>query len=103
MVELLKQAQYLPMPVEMQLIQVIAGLEGICNDIPAPKTVAFAVALRDHLEANQKALLDEFREKLNAGFQRKDDSGKVKAGDEKKMDKAKIIQAIRDFKSVWKA
>ena len=103
MVELLKQAQYLPMPVEMQLIQVIAGLEGICNDIPAPKTVAFAAALRDHFEANQKALLDEFREKLNAGFQRKDDSGKVKAGDEKKMDKAKIIQAIRDFKSVWKA
>jgi F0F1-type ATP synthase alpha subunit len=102
-VELLKQPQYLPMPVEMQLIQVIAGLEGICNDIPAAKTVAFANALRDHFEANQKALLTEFREKLNAGFQRKDDAGKVKSGDEKKMDKDKIIQAIRDFKSVWKA
>jgi F-type H+/Na+-transporting ATPase subunit alpha len=41
MVELLKQGQYKPYPIEDQVISIFAGAQGLCDDIPAPRVLDF--------------------------------------------------------------
>ncbi|MDA0268194.1 MAG: F0F1 ATP synthase subunit alpha, partial [Cyanobacteria bacterium] len=77
--ELLKQAQYSPLPVEDQVAIIFAGTKGYMDDVPVEKIVDYAKALRDYLSTNkpkyaeiiktEKKLTDEVIEILKAGIQ----------------------------------
>ncbi len=74
MVELLKQGQYEPLPVEKQIVIIFAGAQGLLDDVPADQVRPFEQFLypyldRKHAElladvANRKELTDELRERL---------------------------------------
>ncbi|MBE3562830.1 MAG: F0F1 ATP synthase subunit alpha [Hydrogenibacillus schlegelii] len=62
LVELLKQDQFQPMPIEHQVISLFAGTRGFLDDIPVADVRRFERELIAYFEAEQKALLDEIRE-----------------------------------------
>jgi F-type H+-transporting ATPase subunit alpha len=86
MTELLKQPQYAPWPVELQVVQLIAGNEGLLRDLPVKSVRPFANALAEHFQATKRSLLDQ----IVAG-------GSVKKGELKDG----IVAAIQAFKSTW--
>jgi F-type H+-transporting ATPase subunit alpha len=86
LMELLKQGQYVPLPVEQQIVQILAGNEDLLLDIPVPKVVAFVRAMTEHFVSAQDGLLTEIREKSDLG---KDNL------------KGRIIDAIKAFKTTW--
>ncbi|MFE9257526.1 F0F1 ATP synthase subunit alpha [Streptomyces sp. NPDC006879] len=57
MVELLKQGQYQPMPVEEQVVSVWAGTTGKMDDVPVADIRRFESELLEHLRLNRKELL----------------------------------------------
>jgi len=86
LVEILKQDQYEPMPVEIQIVQILAGTEGLCDDIDVNDMIRFCADLASHMQANQRPLLDEILER----------------GTFKKSDlKDRAVAAIRSFLSTW--
>ena len=52
MVEILKQGQYVPMPVEKQVAIIFAASKGYIDSVPAEKVSEFESSLFDYLEAN---------------------------------------------------
>jgi len=74
MVEILKQGQYSPLPVEKQIVIIFAGTQGLLDDLPVDQIRAFEEFLhplfdRRHAPllaeiANKKELTDELRETL---------------------------------------
>jgi F-type H+-transporting ATPase subunit alpha len=52
MVEILKQGQYVPMPVEKQVAIIFAVSKGYLDSVPADKVAEFESSLFDYLEAN---------------------------------------------------
>ncbi len=74
MVEILKQGQYSPLPVEKQIVIIFAGTQGLLDDLPADQIRAFEEFLHPLFErrhapllaeiANKKELTDEMRETL---------------------------------------
>ncbi len=76
MVELLKQGQYAPLPVEKQIAIIFAGSQGLLDDLPVEQVGPFEEFLYPHLErkhakllpdvANKKELTDELRDALTA-------------------------------------
>ena len=52
MVEILKQGQYVPMPVEKQVAIIFAVSKGYLDSVPADKVAEFELSLFDYLEAN---------------------------------------------------
>jgi len=87
LVELLKQPQYQPMPVEEQVISLYAGTRGYLDDIPVEAVRKFEDELLDFMR-NQKA------EILNEIVETQDLSAEL--------DK-KIAAAIEEFKKTFKA
>jgi F-type H+-transporting ATPase subunit alpha len=63
MVELLKQEQYEPLPVERQVVAIFAGTRGFLDGIPVEKVRAFEKALYAHLETAHRELLETLRTK----------------------------------------
>ena len=63
LVELLKQDQYSPLPVEKQIISIFAGTNGYLDDIEVERVRAFEAALYEFLENAHPGLLTEVREK----------------------------------------
>jgi F-type H+-transporting ATPase subunit alpha len=63
MVEVLKQGQYQPIPVEKQVAIIFAGTQGLLDDLPVDAVRSFEEFLYDWLERKQAALLREIREK----------------------------------------
>ncbi|MBI2345527.1 MAG: F0F1 ATP synthase subunit alpha, partial [Deltaproteobacteria bacterium] len=63
LVELLKQGQFLPMPVEMQVVQVYAGTGGWLDDLPALKVRNFLQESERFFTARHAEILKEIREK----------------------------------------
>ena len=61
MVEILKQGQYAPLTVEMQIVHLLAGDTGVCDGL-GDKVPAFIAALGSHFEANEAALLTEIKD-----------------------------------------
>ncbi|WP_407837202.1 F0F1 ATP synthase subunit alpha [Streptomyces sp. DSM 116496] len=57
LVELLKQGQYQPMPVEEQVVSVWAGTTGKMDDVPVNDIRRFESELLDHLRLERKELL----------------------------------------------
>ena len=73
--ELLKQGQYMPFPVERQIVSVYAGNAGAMDNIPTAAVSKFESGLHSHIEAtspqlfqklrDEKKLTDEIREMLD--------------------------------------
>ena len=63
MVELLKQGQYTPLPVERQILSIYAGTQGHLDDVPVDALRAFEEALHQYADGRGAALLTEIREK----------------------------------------
>jgi len=63
MVEALKQDQYMPLPVERQIITIFAGTNGYFDTIPAPKVREFEKALLEHIDTAAPEIYRDIREK----------------------------------------
>ena len=86
-VEILKQPQYQPLPVEMQIVHILAADCGSADNIAVPQVVGYIGDLTRHFEASHKALLQEI----------------VSRGTFKKSDlKDRVVKAIKDFRATWK-
>ena len=63
MVELLKQGQYSPVPVEKQVLILYVGTQGVLDDLPLPQVRAFEQELFHFVENAHPGLLPEIKEK----------------------------------------
>ncbi|HVO33033.1 MAG TPA: F0F1 ATP synthase subunit alpha, partial [Elusimicrobiota bacterium] len=86
MVELLKQDQYVPMPVEKQVAILFAGANGFIDDVPVEAVRRFEADLLSFLERRYVDLLKTLREKKII-----DDALKPK-----------LESAIKEFKEAFK-
>jgi len=86
LVELLKQAQYEAMPVELQVMVVYAGTNGYLDSVPIERVKAFEKGLLEHLSKNHPAVGETIRT-----------SKKFEAETEQRLRKA-----IEEFKATFK-
>ncbi len=84
-VEILKQPQYTPFPVEDQIISIWAVTNGFADDVPIEKVSAFEAALLDHVRTRHSKLAEDIRT-----------SGKLDEAAEKD-----LKAAVEEFKSTW--
>jgi F-type H+-transporting ATPase subunit alpha len=82
LVELLKQPQYHPLPVEEQVVSIFLGTEGHLDSVPVEDVGRFEAELLDHVRASEGQILEQIRE-----------SGKL--GDELG---EKLVEVINQFK-----
>jgi F-type H+/Na+-transporting ATPase subunit alpha len=61
-VEILKQPQFSPMPVEKQIVIIYCGTRGLLNRIPLEKIKNFEADFLSHLEATNRDLLEALKE-----------------------------------------
>jgi F-type H+-transporting ATPase subunit alpha len=64
LVELLKQRQYSPFPMEEEAASIFAGTSGVLDDVPVEDVRRFESEMLDHLRRNTK-ILDSIRETKN--------------------------------------
>jgi len=62
MVELLKQGQYEPVPIERQVIAIWAGTQGYLDDVQVDDVARFEAELLEHIDANHPEIRDHIRE-----------------------------------------
>jgi len=60
-VEILKQPQYSPMPVEKQIAIIFCGTRGLLRNIPARSVVNFEIEYLHFMEVNHKPVLDNLK------------------------------------------
>src|ERR1041384_4799735 len=63
MVELLKQGQYQPLPIEKQVVIIFAGTQGMLDDLPVDTVRDFETFFYGWLERKKPEILTEIREK----------------------------------------
>jgi F-type H+-transporting ATPase subunit alpha len=63
MVELLKQGQYAPLPVEKQVAMIFAGTQGLLDDVPVDAVRPFEEFLYGWLDRRNAAILADIRDK----------------------------------------
>src|SRR5882724_11477270 len=63
LVEILKQGQYQPLPVEKQILIIYAGTSGLLDDVPVEQVKAFEAELYRFLENSKPGVLNGIREK----------------------------------------
>jgi F-type H+-transporting ATPase subunit alpha len=63
MVEVLKQGQYQPLPMEKQVAIIFAGTQGLLDDIPAEQVRAFEEFFYGWLDRKQPQIIAEIRDK----------------------------------------
>jgi F-type H+/Na+-transporting ATPase subunit alpha len=85
--ELLKQGQYLPLPVERQVLQLLAGTTGTLDDLELSQVGPFVKAMTDHFLSNKPEMLAEIVEK-----------GTLKSDKLRE----RLLEEIAKFKSTWK-
>jgi F-type H+-transporting ATPase subunit alpha len=90
--ELLKQGQFSPCTVPAQVIQITAGNEGICDDVPVNSTVQFVNDLTTHFESNHSDLL--------AAIDDGTSYSPKKGGSELYK---KVLAALKSYRSTWTA
>ncbi|HTQ18097.1 F0F1 ATP synthase subunit alpha [Mycobacterium sp.] len=61
LVELLKQPQYQPMPVEEQVVSIFLGTGGHLDSVPVEDVKRFEAELLDHMRASEEAFLEGIR------------------------------------------
>lgn len=62
MVEILKQDQYSPMPVEEQVVVIYAAGNGFCDDIEVSKILAFESGLLNYMRTSKSEIFKSIRE-----------------------------------------
>jgi F-type H+-transporting ATPase subunit alpha len=62
LVELLKQPQYHPYPVEEQVVSIFLGTQGHLDSVPVEDVSRFERELLDHIRASEAAILTGIRE-----------------------------------------
>jgi len=67
LVELLKQGQYVPMPVEKQVVSIFAGTNGYLDDVPIEHVQRFESELLEMMDLKHAALLEEIAVKKELG------------------------------------
>lgn len=87
LVELLKQPQYQPMPVEEQVVSIFLGTEGHLDSVPVEDVSRFEAELLDHVRASAGAILADIR-----------DSQKLS-----EETSAKLVEVINQFKKGFAA
>ncbi len=87
LVEMLKQDQYSPLSMEMQIIQIVAGTEGALDDVPVNDVRRFLGDLATYFEGAGAPLAAELRK-----------SFKFKGTDLKE----RILAACKAFRATWK-
>ncbi len=85
LVEILKQAQYEPMPVEYQVLQIFAATNGFLDALPVESLGRYIKELLSYFKTNKAAVVDELKTK--------------KALDDAL--KAKLKAALEDFAKVF--
>jgi F-type H+/Na+-transporting ATPase subunit alpha len=85
LVEILKQPQYRPMPIESQVLAIWAASNGFTDDVPVENVRTFEAELLKFIENSHPGLLQNIREKKSLT----DDI------------KADLQQALKDFKDIW--
>jgi F-type H+-transporting ATPase subunit alpha len=88
LVELLKQDQYSPVPMELQIIQIVCGTEGVYDDVAVADVRRFISDLTGHFEKHP--LTVELRANLTAKFRA---GGPLRE---------KVLAEARQFRSLWK-
>jgi F-type H+-transporting ATPase subunit alpha len=63
MVELLKQGQYQPLPVEKQVVIIFAGTQGLLDDLPVDSVREFETFFYGWMERKKPEMLTEIRDK----------------------------------------
>jgi F-type H+-transporting ATPase subunit alpha len=63
MVELLKQGQYQPLPIEKQVVIIFAGTQGLLDDVPVDAVREFETFFYGWLERKHAPILTEIRDK----------------------------------------
>lgn len=86
MVELLKQGQYVPMPVEEQVMSIFAASKGYLDDMPVEMVQPFEAELLKFMRANKPSIGEAIRE----------------TGELKTIEKD-LLAAIEEFKAGFKA
>ncbi len=61
LVELLKQGQYSPVPVEKQVVSIFMGTNGYLDDIPVHEVPAFIKEAQEYFEVNYAQVLENIR------------------------------------------
>ena len=61
-VEILKQRQYAPMPVEKQIAIIYCGTTGLLKDVPVTKVKEFEVEFLEYLDLKHRDVLDQLSE-----------------------------------------
>jgi len=84
--EILKQGQYVPQPVEVQVLQILVGTEGVADDLEMKHVGAFLEDLTLHFQSKQKVLLDELATKQT--FKKNDL-------------KQRLVAAMQTYKDSW--
>ena len=87
LVELLKQAQYQPLPVEKQVLIIYAGTSGATDDIPVEACRRFETELYAFVESAYPNLLPSIKEKREL-------TNEIKA---------ELVKAFKDFKGRFQA
>ncbi|MEO3855254.1 F0F1 ATP synthase subunit alpha [Acrocarpospora sp. B8E8] len=67
LVELLKQSQYSPFPVEKQVVSVWAGTTGELDDVPLEDIRRFEASFLEYLSSGHKGVFDGIRESKDLG------------------------------------
>ena len=83
LVELLKQPQYSPMPVQDQVVAIFLGTKGHLDSVPVADVGRFEAEFLEHLEASNPGILSEIR-----------DTEKLSEDAE-----ASLVAAVADFKN----
>jgi F-type H+/Na+-transporting ATPase subunit alpha len=87
LVEILKQPQYKPFPLEKEVMVIYAGTQGFFDDVPIARIQEFQIAFFDYVDSSAADLRNELADKkeLTADLE------------------AKLKQTLNDFKSrIWK-
>ena len=87
LVEILKQGQYSPEPVEMQIVHILAGNCGACDTLSNPDVRPFIADLTQHFKSSQKDLLSRILA--------------PKASMKKNNLQTDVVDAIQKFRSSW--
>ncbi len=87
LVEVLKQGQFSPLPVEKQILIIFVGTNGFLDDVPVEQCRQFELELYRFVENSHPSLLSSIREKkaIDDGL------------------KAQIVEAVKEFKQRFAA
>jgi F-type H+-transporting ATPase subunit alpha len=87
LVELLKQPQYQPSPVEEQVVSIFLGTGGHLDSVPVEDVRRFETEFLDHIRASEGGILSEIRESQKLGEEAEN----------------KLTDAIKEFKKGFAA